>query len=74
MAGMLLFAHAGREKITSPSLPVPLKLIKFFGSNKTKNLHLRCSGAAPGWFLPVLRRKQAKFLPVFAEQNRQKRD
>ena len=37
IAGMPLFAHAGREKITPPPLPVPLKLIKFFGSKTPQN-------------------------------------
>ena len=32
MAGMPLFAHAGREKLTPPPLSAPLKLIKFCGS------------------------------------------
>ena len=32
MAGMPLFAHAGREKSTPPPRSAPLKLIKFFGS------------------------------------------
>ena len=78
IAGMPLFAHAGREKITPPPLPVPLKLIKFSGSKTKKNRSLRCSSAGSGWFLPVLRfclfcsAKQAKtrgnplFCPHFA--------
>ena len=32
MAGIPLFAHAGREKITPPPLSAPLELIKFCGS------------------------------------------
>ena len=32
MAGMPLFAHAGREKLTPPLLSAPLKPIKFCGS------------------------------------------
>ena len=32
MAGMPLFAHAGRDKLTPPPLPVPLKVIKKTGA------------------------------------------
>ena len=57
MAGMPLFAHACCKKITPPPLSVPLKPIKFCGS-ETQNRYLRCSG--PGWSLPVLRSKTGK--------------
>ena len=57
MAGMPLFAHVGRENLIPPPLSVPLKLIKFRGSETPKSpfkvLRRR-------WFLPVLLRKTGK--------------
>ena len=47
MAGMPLFAHAGREKLTPPPLSAPLKLIKFCGS-KTR-ISLIKGAQAPHW-------------------------
>ena len=63
MAGMPLFAHAGREKLTPPLLSAPLELTNFCGSEPRRTpgfVDLRCPGAAPGWFLPVLLRKTHK--------------
>ena len=57
MAGFpLLFAHVGR-KINSTA---PLKVVKFSGSKTKIVILVRCSSAAPAWFLPVLLRKTGK--------------
>ena len=36
MAGMPLFAHVGREKLTPPTLSAPFKLIKFCSLKNSK--------------------------------------
>ena len=72
MAGMPLFAHVGREKLIPPPLSVPSELIKFCGS-ETQNRYLRGSGAAPGWFSPVLLRKTGKNVRLFCSAKQAKR-
>ena len=73
MAGMPLFAHAVREQLTAPPLPVPLKLIKF-SAPKPKKSPFKILRRRPGLFLcvPVLLRKigknerKARFCPHLA--------
>ena len=64
MAGMPLFAHVGREKLTPPPHSSPLKLIKFCGS-KTKT---------PKSLFKVRRRRARLVFASFAPQNRQKHE
>ena len=47
MAGMPLFAHAGREKLTPPPLSAPLKPIKFCGSKTRIPLLIYQGAQAP---------------------------
>ena len=64
----LSFLHGGNtafctrwpRKNNSAALPVPLKLIKFFGSKTPQKRHLRCSGAAPDCFFPARNRQKVK--------------
>jgi len=62
MAGMPLFAHVGREKLTPPPRSAALKLIKFCGSKTPKSL------------FEVPRRRTGLVFARFAPQNRQKRE
>ena len=62
MAGMPLFAHVGRKKLTWPRLAVPLELITFCGYKTQKSL------------FKVLRRRTGLVFACFAPQNRQKRE
>ena len=60
MAGMPLFAHVGREKLTPPPLSVPLELIKFCGSKPP----------TPPLKVLRLRRRTGLVFACFAPQNR----
>ena len=59
MAGMPLFAHAGREKLTPPPLSVPLKPIKFCGF-KTPNALFKVLRRRTGLGFACLLRKTGK--------------
>ena len=61
MAGMPLFAHVRRGKLTPPPHSAPLKPIKLCGSKTPKPLFkVPMRRRAPGWFLPVSLRKTGK--------------
>ena len=63
MAGMPLFAHVGREKLTPPPLSMPLERIKF------------CGFKPPNPLFNVLRRRTGLVFACFAPQNnRQNRE
>ena len=50
-------SHVGRDKNNPAALSVPLALTKLPALKPPKRCYLRFSGAAPGWFSPVLLRK-----------------
>ena len=62
MAGIPLFAHAGREKLTLPPLSAPLELIKFCGTKTQISL------------IKVLGRRTGLVFACFAPQITQKRE